>query len=413
MEINRIWKKDRQVNIEVLRIVAMLMIISLHYLGKGEALIPFSGNEFPMNGYIAWLIEAFAYVAVNIYILISGYFLVDSKFRIDKLIRIWLQVLFYSIGIWLLFKVTGLLPEEFNTTYYSLTFLAPVGMQHNWFASFYIMLYCLSPFLAILVKKVSKKQLQACIVILLFLFTKVYSLLFPWAKPIDDNGYGIIWMICLFIIAGYIKLYVPITGAWRKKIGWYALCSILTFASYLVINTFYFTTGKLGDFTKILFNYNSPTTAFASIALFLAFLNMGQKKTKVATKQFEQQISKEPQTSLEQKTSLEQVDEKPFFKKAVLFIASLTFGIYLIHDHILLRGLWKTLWKVPEAFERKYFILHFAGVVLVVFIACGIIEAIRQWIFGFLYRSKFYGSILKKMKKIDMRMNGEGNEIDE
>lgn len=381
-------KLDRQVNIEILRIIAMLMIISLHYLGKSGVLIPYNVEDFPLNGYIAWSLEAFSYVAVNIYILIAGYFLVDSKFRLDKMIRIWFQVLFYSIGIWLLFKVTGMLPEEYDTTYYSLTFLFPIGMQHNWYASFYLMLYCLFPFLAVLVKKVTKRQLQICIVVLLFLFAKVYSILFPWAPRIDDKGYGIIWMVCLFIVAGYIKLYVPITGKWRAKIGWYVACSILTLVSYLVINTFYFTTGKLGDYTNFLFSYNSPTTTVASIALFLAFLNMGQKKEK------------------------ELQNKRALMKKALLFIASLTFGIYLIHDHILLRDLWITLWKVPDAFGRRSFIFHYAGVVLSVFVICGILEAARQWIFGFLYRSKLYDSIIKKTQKFDSKINGEGENTD-
>lgn len=31
-------KKDRQMNYELLRIIAMLMIVCLHYLGKGGAL---------------------------------------------------------------------------------------------------------------------------------------------------------------------------------------------------------------------------------------------------------------------------------------------------------------------------------------------------------------------------------------
>ena len=66
----------RQANFELMRIAAMLMIISLHYLVKGGAAVsfPFSAKENPV-GVLAWLIEAFCIVAVNCYVLLSGFFL--------------------------------------------------------------------------------------------------------------------------------------------------------------------------------------------------------------------------------------------------------------------------------------------------------------------------------------------------
>ena len=50
----------RQANFELLRIVAMLMIISLHYLVKGGIAVsfPFDVMENPVGG-LAWLAEAF------------------------------------------------------------------------------------------------------------------------------------------------------------------------------------------------------------------------------------------------------------------------------------------------------------------------------------------------------------------
>lgn len=72
----------RQANFELLRVVAMFMIISLHYLVKGGAAVPFpfAAGENPV-GVLAWLIEAFCIVAVNCYVLISGYFLVESAWK--------------------------------------------------------------------------------------------------------------------------------------------------------------------------------------------------------------------------------------------------------------------------------------------------------------------------------------------
>ena len=60
----------RQSNFELLRIVAMFMIIALHYLVKGNVAAPWSESRTLVN-YTAWLVEAFCIVAVNCYVLLS------------------------------------------------------------------------------------------------------------------------------------------------------------------------------------------------------------------------------------------------------------------------------------------------------------------------------------------------------
>ena len=95
-------------NYELLRIIAMLMIVCLHYLSKGGALGDSKG-ELSATGYAAWMMEAFCLVAVNVYVLISGYFGVDSTtFTIRKPLKIWGQVWFYSVVIGLVALFSGI-----------------------------------------------------------------------------------------------------------------------------------------------------------------------------------------------------------------------------------------------------------------------------------------------------------------
>ncbi len=74
-------KKKRQVGFELLRIVCMLMIITLHYLDKGGILKPWSAPlERPLGGVasvtelMAMVLEALCLPAVNAFVLLSGYF---------------------------------------------------------------------------------------------------------------------------------------------------------------------------------------------------------------------------------------------------------------------------------------------------------------------------------------------------
>ena len=85
----------RQANLELLRCVAMMMVIVLHYLGKGNLLISLEEVWLSPAEVTAWLLESFCIVAVNVYMFISGYFLCTSTFKPSRLIRLWLQVCMY------------------------------------------------------------------------------------------------------------------------------------------------------------------------------------------------------------------------------------------------------------------------------------------------------------------------------
>ena len=99
----------RQANLELLRCVAMMMVIVLHYLGKGNLLAdPKSPTIYPAE-WLPWLLECFCCVAVNVYMFISGYFLCTSSFRPGRLIRLWLQVWLYSVIFGLIGALTGVM----------------------------------------------------------------------------------------------------------------------------------------------------------------------------------------------------------------------------------------------------------------------------------------------------------------
>ena len=138
----------RQANFELMRIAAMLMIISLHYLVKGGAAVsfPFSAKENPV-GVLAWLIEAFCIVAVNCYVLLSGYFLKEAGWKPGRVWSLLCQVLFYSLLIPVFLLMTGVVPAGALGVYDWLGFAFPFGTEHYWFATAYLVMYLFAPFL--------------------------------------------------------------------------------------------------------------------------------------------------------------------------------------------------------------------------------------------------------------------------
>ena len=117
MDMNKTKQhKKRMANMEALRLAAMMMVVSLHYLGKGELLADLTGSLLPVD-HAAWILESFSIVAVNAYVLLSGYFLVETAFRVKRLLSLILQILFYSCLIPVILIFAGKLPLSELTLY--------------------------------------------------------------------------------------------------------------------------------------------------------------------------------------------------------------------------------------------------------------------------------------------------------
>ena len=197
----------RQANFELLRIVAMLMIISLHYLVKGgiAAPFPFAAKENPV-GVFAWLVEAFCIVAVNCYVLLSGYFLSESGWKPGRIGTLLCQVLFYSLLIPVFLLAFGAASVSRPDVYDWIGFVFPLGMEHYWFATAYLVMYLFAPFLAAGMEKIDKRELQILLVFLLAFFSLEKTIL-PVRLVTDRYGYDFGWFLCLAAVAGYIRKY--------------------------------------------------------------------------------------------------------------------------------------------------------------------------------------------------------------
>ena len=96
-------EKKRNYGIDLLRMLSMFMIVNLHVLGQGGAMVRIVGDE--AGYYAAWFLETCAYCAVDCYGLISGYVGVNGSSGPPRLLELWLQVFFYSFGITLLYGI--------------------------------------------------------------------------------------------------------------------------------------------------------------------------------------------------------------------------------------------------------------------------------------------------------------------
>lgn len=342
--------KKRQAGYELLRVIAMLMIVTLHYLDKGQVM-PDLTEHFAFSDYLAWLIEAFCLMSVNVYVLLSGYFGVTSSFRVGKAVALWGQVFFYSIGIALISCMIGIVPIQSLLIYDWFGYLFPIATEHYWFATAYLFLYFLMPFLNTGLEKLEKKELQK-ILIGLYLFTAIAKTCIPMNLATDKKGYDVFWFVIVYLTGAYIRKYVKMEKTY-KAVLLYVGSTVCLFGMTMALRFVWSVTGALENFMGYAYCYNHVLCLVGAVGLFLAFQNVEIRNEKAAS--------------------------------VIGLLSSCTFGVYLIHEHRNIRYVWPIWLKTEETAEKLFFIVPMIGTVLLVFGACVVLEICRKKMFAFVY----------------------------
>jgi len=364
----------RRSNFEILRILAMFMVLVLHYLDKGGILTPLA-EPFTVQSYTAYLLESFAIVAVNVYVLITGYFMCESSMKVTRLLQILCQVMWYVILIPVVLVLAGQVDISGFTTYDWLRLLFPVHMKHYWFVTSYVILMLFVPFLNMAIKHMHRVQ-HLTATALLIVYQVLPKSVFPVVFTDDDAGYGPIWLICLYLTAAYIRKYgIPFFSSAKKSLMCYFAGVMCIWASILVMRVVYFAIDAFGERIDFALHYNHILCLFTSVALFYAFVYWQPKDNKVTN----------------------------FAAK----IAVYTFGVYLLHEHMLVGYNWtKWLQAAPAESVLLTVITMLCKCALV--LAAGIL---LDWIRSLVFRG--IGSLLNRtqipvlIKRLDQCLRGE------
>lgn len=368
--------KGRMINIELMRFVSMLLIVTAHYLGKGNLLPPLNDRELNWTAYLPWILEGFVILSINMYMMITGYFLVSSSFKVSRLIKTVLQVWFYSVTVGIVAGIFGFFPGDGLSGYYILELMFPISMNQYWFMTAYVFMYLFTPFIAIGARQLNKKQLLTVIILLLLAFCVIKSVT-PGELETDLRGYDCIWYLCVCIIAAYIRLYgIPCIRS--AKMG-FLLClagAAAIFAETMALRLIYITTGKLESILTISYSFNHVFALIASVGAFVGFekLRLGAGK----------------------------------LSSCLLGISPYILGVYLLHEHPAIRYRWQ-IWLGSKYAENGLWLLPWLVLaVCVVFVAGIAADVLRSFLFGVLHRGllfiPFYRKLADKVRKIDERM---------
>ena len=187
----------RESNIELLRIIAMLMIVLFHcnYYSLGA---PDQGEVLTSPWLSFWRIfaEQICVVGVNVFVLISGWFGIKPSLK-------GLCSLLYQVVFWGVIIVLGGLVFHLEIPVKDTLLVFWFG-GYYWFVIAYIGLYVLSPVLNAFIEKTSPRKFLT-ILICFFSVEFVYGWFIDSAS--FGAGYSIISFVGLYLLARYIRLH--------------------------------------------------------------------------------------------------------------------------------------------------------------------------------------------------------------
>ena len=360
-------------NFEILRVLAMFLIIVGHFFvhglrGEGNGvMLSYDGKSVldTVSFGIAQSLWVFSSISVNLYVLISGYFLVQSKAKWGKIPSIWMQTAFYSVCIYLLFAVVGLGGAIFSVKDFVSSVLVvrygAVADRTYWFVAQYIGLLALSPFLNRLVAGMTKVEYRTLIVILLLLD---FSFGYVFYGNVYSGGQTLFHFISVYFIAGYIRHY-QLFGTWskRKLLG---VCAIVIVA-VVALDYMYCLAHCIKHQETFQLQLSSRYLNYNGIPLVLAALVFCM-------------VQRAP------------IGDNRLVRFLVA-IAPFSFGVYLIHDNIYVRG-W--LWRVVTSyvsFSPSNVVLCSLSVAASIYAVCTGIDMLRALVFRILRIEVLSGKI--------------------
>lgn len=329
--------QPRKSNIELLRIISMLMVLAVHVDGASLGL-PSPGGDFAsLTARDIWRIavEAVAIIGVNSFTMISGYFGIRLRWR--GMLSFLFECVFYSVGIYTVATVAfgrftwgGWLESWMVLTHTDL-----------WYVPAYFGLMLLSPVLNSGLDAMPRRAFLGMLA--LFAGFNIWCGWW-WGGAFNPTGYTIVQLVLVYMIARYIRLHIShdyVRAHRRVFMAVYAVSLIAISATAVCMPSL------------MAYAYNSPFVLLSTVCFFLVFLS------------FE------------------------FTSPVINYMAGSAFAVYLIHKSPqvwgnVLRPFVRMLW---DSLPLPLFSLAAIGIVLGLYLLAVVVDPIRRMLFRAISRA--------------------------
>ena len=298
--------KIRHAGIDLARIASMYSIIVQHILGHGRAIQKFCKYKELI------LMEIIFFYNINTYALISGYIGYKSN-KYSNLLYLWFWTVFYASSI--TFYLNRFRPE-FKTGKVNYSNFFPVIFGTYWYFTKYFGMYLFLPVINKGIAYLTKSELRNVIISLIFIYIIERDIMNPKRDPfIMHSGYSVIWLLICFIMGAYFGKFKYNYHGFKKFIFCILLLNVFYFSTYFCYKISFYPIQNVNGYYKI------------KLMIYLKQIFVGR-------------ISSVPMIlqSISVLLFLIQINYYKYIAKIISLIGTLTFGVYLIHEHPLIRA---------------------------------------------------------------------------
>lgn len=332
-------KAQRSSNLELYRIIAMLLIVAHHYVVNSGITSPAGAiysDPFSARALFLAFFGAFGKIGINCFMFITGYFMCTSAISLKKYLRLLGEVLFYHVVINGVFWLTGYAPFSLKAM---LRELLPVTELGQNFTGCYLVFYLCIPFLNILIKNMGERQHLRLLMLMLFAYV------FLGTVPIFSVTMNYVsWFAVLYLTAAYIRLYPKVLFENKRLTGWLTLGSVVLSLLSVVFALWLGQRMQRQMAYAFVVDSNTLLAYLTGICSFLYFRNLKLK-----------------------------------YSRFINTVAASTFGVLLIHANsdAMRRFLWKDVLHTTKAAFSTWMPLHAIGSVIGIFVVCVLIDQCR------------------------------------
>ncbi len=367
--------KKRQANIELLKIVNMLMVVGIHYIRESGSLLTLETERLTGRYVLAMYLEVLFIVMIDAYVFISGYYGINGKFKVSKLISYQCRLWFYTLLIPLvltLFGVPTLMDSE--GVYGLFKYVFPIGNSHYWFMTAYFYMMLFMPLINLAVKTLEKKQMLLVTTCFLILLCGVKSVV-PLRFSMDNGGNELLWLLCVYMLAACMRMYGGKLEEWFDRYALKIYLGSATLSFLIVIGAWLISrkTSGVAYLFMMPIHHNFILCLIGAMGLFYTFRKMRIKEGKGAD--------------------------------VIRRLATYSLGVYLLHEHLDLRTKWcpaLTDFLKPALGEGVlFFLVGFILCVAVMFVAGVALDFVREKLFNFVYKRIAKTKPVKAVYKLD------------
>lgn len=329
----------RSSNIELFRILSMLMIVAHHYVvSSGISIILDTKSVMESKDYFLLLFGWGGKTGINCFVLITGYFMCTSNITGKKFFKLLGEWYFYAVVIWCLFFFTGY--EVFSIKEF-LKMMFPFFTVADNFTGCFLLFYPLIPFLNKLIHALTEKEH----IWLLVWCISVYVVLPSFMLANVTFNY-ITWFCIIYIIAAFIRLHPrrwfddkKLTGLLMVGfllLSWFSVIGIAKIRRIIGID--------LGVGYFFVSDANKVLALATGISAFLFFKNL-----------------------------------RIGYSRTINTVAASTFGVLCIHANsdTMRRWIWKDVCDNVNVYQKGNIIIHALASVVAIYAVCTVIDMVR------------------------------------